>query len=129
MSRASCVKDITLSARASGAALEHKSIETLLLGFTDANSAWDEARGDFLINGRSILPPALLGRLLGEPKWVDLAAYRNGPERNRAKFTELAADFAAAVHGLPKEDLLSEEVRQQRRMLTLACRLQEAFCC
>ncbi len=33
---------------------------------------------------------------------------------------ELAADFAAAIRGVPKEDLLSEEVRQQRRALTLA---------
>src|SRR5262249_6667076 len=33
---------------------------------------------------------------------------------------EASADFAATVHGIPKEDLLSEEVRQQRRALTLA---------
>jgi tetratricopeptide (TPR) repeat protein len=32
----------------------------------------------------------------------------------------LGANFAAAIRGIPKEDLLSEEVRQQRRALTLA---------
>ena len=36
-----------------------------------------------------------------------------------AKFTELAADFAAAIRGVPKEDLLSQEVRQQRRAVNL----------
>jgi hypothetical protein len=32
-----------------------------------------------------------------------------------AKFTELAADFAAAIRGVPKKDPLSQEVREQRR--------------
>jgi tetratricopeptide (TPR) repeat protein len=36
------------------------------------------------------------------------------------QFMLLVADFAAAVHGIPKEDLLSEEVLQQRIALTLA---------
>src|ERR1700747_1265509 len=43
-----------------------------------------------------------------------------GASSRDAKFTELAADFAAAIRGMPKEDLLSQEVRQQRRALTLA---------
>ena len=42
------------------------------------------------------------------------------PIRATASFIELAADFAAALHGMPKEDLLSQEVRQQRRALRLA---------
>jgi hypothetical protein len=46
--------------------------------------------------------------------------HRDGADKRDAKFTELAADFAAAIHGVPKEDLLSQEVRQQRRALTLA---------
>ena len=33
---------------------------------------------------------------------------------------EAAADLAAAIHGLPKEDLLSQEISQQKRALTLA---------
>jgi hypothetical protein len=34
--------------------------------------------------------------------------------------TELAADFAAAIRGMPKEDLLSQELRQQKRALRQA---------
>ena len=45
---------------------------------------------------------------------------RAAASKRDAKFTELAADFAAAIRGTPKEDLLSQEVRQQRRALTLA---------
>jgi tetratricopeptide (TPR) repeat protein len=66
------------------------------------------------------LPPALTGRLPSEPKWVDLRGYREGASPRDSKFLELGADFAAAIRGMPKEDLLSQELRQQRRALTLA---------
>jgi len=36
-----------------------------------------------------------------------------------SEFIGLGADFAAAIRGPPKEDLLSQEVRQQRRAMTL----------
>ena len=62
----------------------------------------------------------LAGRFASEPKWVDLTAYRDGADARDSRFIELAADFAAAIHGMPKEDLLSQEVRQQRRALRLA---------
>ena len=66
------------------------------------------------------LPPVLAGNFASEPKWVDLTAYRDGADPRDARFAELAADFAAAIHGMPKEDLLSQELRQQRRALRLA---------
>jgi tetratricopeptide (TPR) repeat protein len=100
--------------------LEHKSVDTLLVAVTDGELAWDESAVDFGRREGTPLPPALAGRFASEPKWVDLRAYRDGADKRDAKFTELAADFAAAVHGMPKEDLLSQEVRQQRRALTLA---------
>src|SRR5262249_31425803 len=55
-----------------------------------------------------------------EPRWIDLRPYRDSSAAKRAEFMGMAADFAAAIHGIPKEDLLSEEVRQQRRARTLA---------
>ena len=64
--------------------------------------------------------PPVLYRVPDRPKWVDLRGYRIGVTKRDAKFMELSADFAAAIHGLPKEDLLSQEMRQQRRALTLA---------
>jgi tetratricopeptide (TPR) repeat protein len=100
--------------------LDHHSIETLLIGVTDGDLAWDEATGDFAARENTPLPPVLAARFPSEPKWVDLRAYRDGANTRNAKFTELAADFAATIHGTPKEDLLSQEVRQQRRALTLA---------
>ncbi len=66
------------------------------------------------------LPPVLTGRFTSEPKWVDLRAYREGANPRDNRFIDAGADFAAAIHGVPKEDLLSQEVRQQRRALRLA---------
>jgi tetratricopeptide (TPR) repeat protein len=86
----------------------------------DGVIAWDTATGDFGWREDMPLPAALKGRFASEPKWVDLTAYRDGADKRDAKFTELAADFAAAIRGMPKEDLLSQEVRQQHRALTLA---------
>src|SRR5262245_12365302 len=99
--------------------LERRGIDTLLIALTDGKLIWDETAGDFERRQDVPLPPALLGRFSTEPKWVDLTAYRDGAPRRDAKFAELAADLAAAIHGLPKEDLLSQELRQQRHALTL----------
>ena len=98
--------------------LAHKSADTIFVAVTDGVLAWDHGNGDW--RDGAPLPPVLAGRFRSEPKWVDLRAYRGGADKGDAKFTEHAADFAAAIHGMPKEDLLSQEVRQQRRALTLA---------
>lgn len=99
--------------------LAHKSADTLFIGVTDGTLAWGEA-GDFEGAPTPPLPAALKGRFAAEPKWVDLSAYRDGADPRNARFIELGADFAAAIHGMPKEDLLSQEVSQQRRALSLA---------
>jgi tetratricopeptide (TPR) repeat protein len=100
--------------------IEHNSIDTVLIALTHGELFWDEAGGDFAPRANHPLPLALAKRFPHEPKWVDLRPYREGADKRDAKFTELAADFAAAIHGTPKEDLLSQEVRQQRVALTLA---------
>ena len=100
--------------------LEHKGPETLFIGVTDGELAWDAKKSDFKWAATTPLPPVLKGRFPSEPKWVDLCPYREGANPHNAQFIQLGADFAAAIRGMPKEDLLSQEVRQQRRALTLA---------
>src|SRR5262249_41464155 len=95
----------------------------LLIALTDGELSWDSSigeHGDFWRPVGVPLPPGLEDSFLSEPKWVDLRAYRDGADPRNAKFLELGADFAASIHGTPKEDLLSQEVRQQRRALRLA---------
>jgi hypothetical protein len=70
--------------------------------------------------GSNTSPRVLKNRFRDEPRWIDLRPYRDGSTPKGVEFMGLAADFAAAIRGIPKEDLLSEEVRQQRRARTLA---------
>ena len=99
--------------------LDHKSADTLFIALTDGELAWDNAVGDFAGHENTSLPPVLSGRFPTEPKWVDLRTYRGSANPRDSRFIEAGADFAAAIHGMPKEDLLSQEVRQQRRALTI----------
>jgi TIR domain-containing protein len=96
----------------------NKGADTLLVALTDGELKWGE--GDFIRQDPMPLPAPLAGAFASEPKWIDLRPYRGGADARDDKFAELAADFAAAIHGMPKEDLLSQEVRQQRRALRLA---------
>jgi tetratricopeptide (TPR) repeat protein len=100
--------------------LDHKSSDTLFIGLTSGELSWDDQIGDFKWLVGTPLPRAMKGRFASEPKWVDLRAYRDGANPRDAKFINLGADFAAAIRGVPKEDLMSEEVRQQRRAQRLA---------
>ena len=100
--------------------LENRDPSTLLIGLTAGDLSWNSKTGDFKWSPRTPLPKALKGRFASEPKWVDLRPYRDGADPRDTHFVELGADFAAAIHGMPKEDLLSQEVKQQRRALTLA---------
>ena len=100
--------------------LMHRSPDTLFIGLTAGELAWDQNAGDFQWSADTPLPQALKGRFTAEPRWVDLHAFREGADPRSEQLRELGADFAAAIHGMPKEDLLSQEVRQQRRALALA---------
>src|SRR4029078_3667814 len=86
----------------------------------EGERAGEEERGAFVSRAALPVPPALAGRLPSEPKWVDLRGYREASSPRDSKFIEAGAAFAAAIRAITKEDLLSQELRQQRRALTLA---------
>jgi tetratricopeptide (TPR) repeat protein len=100
--------------------LAHNTAETVLIALTAGDLEWQPATGDPVWSAATPLPPALNGHLADEPRWIDLRPYRDNARPTDRRFGELAADFAAAIRGVPKEDLLSQEVRQQRRALRLA---------
>jgi tetratricopeptide (TPR) repeat protein len=99
--------------------IEHKSADTLLLALSEGALSWDKAADDFVWSAATPLPPSLKGRFANEPKWVDLRAFRDATHGPTDELLA-AADLAAAIRGIPKEDLLSEEVRQHRRAMMLS---------
>ena len=101
---------------------ESKSTETLLVGLTDGELVWDETGGDFDWERTDALPRTLEGAFTEEPRWIDLRWARNGDDltlRN-PQFRDAVAELAAPIHGRPKDELASEEVRQHRRTVRIA---------
>jgi tetratricopeptide (TPR) repeat protein len=100
--------------------LANKGTDTLLIGLTHGELEWDGATNDFVRHDGVPLPHVLAGKFTSEPKWIDLRGLRDRTHAGDSRLIEAGADFAAAIHGVPKEDLLSQEVHQQRRALMLA---------
>ncbi len=103
--------------------LRHRDPTTLLIALTDGDLTWDGAAGDFVWSAGTPLPAPLRGAYTSEPLWIDLKLFRGertNASRRNTEFVARAASIAAAVRGVPKEDLFSEELTQQRRALTTA---------
>lgn len=82
---------------------------------TEGDWRWDEAAGD--LEQTSAVPPALRGTFTHEPFHLDLRWARSETDLNlrNARFRLAIANLAAPLHGKPKEDLESEDIRQFRR--------------
>jgi len=101
--------------------LRHRSLATLSIVVTAGHLNWQ--RSDFEWTDDTPLPLSLRDRFAAEPLWVDLRAYRGAqhpPGKQDREFVARVASIAAAILGRAKEDLLSDELRQQRRNLTWA---------
>ncbi len=98
------------------------ALQHLLIVWTDGELVWDEAAGDFDWSRTTALPPELAGVFATEPLWVDLRWARAAAQLSLKdpQFLQAVGDLAAPLHDRPKEDLLGEDVRQQRRALRLA---------
>lgn len=95
---------------------------SLLIALTDADGelSWDHDAGQFNPERSPSLPPSLLDAYPEEPLWVDLrwVEAENVPrgelDLRHPRFRSAVAALASAVHGIPKDDLDGEDVRQYR---------------
>ena len=90
--------------------------EALLIALTGGELAWDDGADDFAWSATTPLPHSLSKAFPAEPRWVDFRelAASTSPADDGG-FLNLVADLSSTIRGLPKEDILSEEVAQQRR--------------
>ena len=103
--------------------LSRKPPETILVAVSGGDLQWSHEVDDFPVDAETPVGAALRGKFEHEPKWVDLREFRSDQTadlRSNDAFRSRAADIAAAVRGMPKEDLFSEELSQQKRALRLA---------
>lgn len=93
-----------------------KSLARLIIVLTGGAIDWDD-EVQRASETSTALPQTLRGRLLSEPRFVDLRWARAEVDTSlsNARFREAVADIAAPMHGVSKDQLLGDDVRQHRR--------------
>lgn len=66
------------------------------------------------LDGANALPPAFSERGLPEPLWVDFRPLRTAEPTDPA-YHAAAVNIAATLHGIPKDELVGEQIRQHRK--------------
>lgn len=99
----------------------HHGTDTMLIVLTGGEIVWDHHRADFDWARTTALPDDLRDCFPGEPLWVDLrwAVPERALSLNHGRFREAVGTLAATVHGISKDELDSEEVRQHARTVRL----------
>ena len=97
--------------------LEHEDPDRIIPVLTEGEFGWV----DGVITGDA-MPAALQGAFSAEPRWVDLRFARTEDQLDlkNPRFSSAVADVAAALRGIPKDELESEEVKQHRRTIRTA---------
>ncbi len=102
--------------------LEHwlhtNGVDRVLVVVTDGEWRWDDLRNDFTDDSTSV-PPVLRGLFAAEPRHLDMrwARTTSDLDRQRLALRSAIADLAAPIHGIPKDELEGEDVRQHRRTI------------
>ena len=93
-----------------------KSPDRILPVVTDGEWQWDPQRGDFTEQSTAV-PAALRGVFAEEPLYLDLRWARDDQHLSlrHSRFRDAIAQLAAPMHGVSKDDLEGEDVRQHRR--------------
>jgi hypothetical protein len=96
--------------------IEHRDIMALLIVLTDGTIVWDSEFLDFNWKLTSALPDLLRTKFPHEPLYVDLrwAKTEETLDLRHSRFRNAVLDIATPLHGIPKEDLDSDDVRQHR---------------
>ncbi|MGM1058932.1 toll/interleukin-1 receptor domain-containing protein [Saccharothrix sp. Mg75] len=93
---------------------EHREPETFLIVRAGGAIAWGD--DDFDWDATDALPRDLAGWFPAEPLWADLAWAGSDDELSlrHSRFRSVVTSVAAPLHGLPKDELDSEDVRRHR---------------
>lgn len=96
---------------------ETKPDAPLLLALTEGELDWDDDAASFDSELSTALPPALADAYKEEPGWVDLRPFEHRDDlniRTSADFRRTIADIAAPIHGVDRDEIEGEDLRQYR---------------
>ncbi len=100
--------------------LKNRTADKVLIVITSGTVAWSTAASEFDWQHTTALPQALREAFHLEPFYVDLSWAHEAQFLHDARFRDAILDLAAPLHGRPKDDLDSEDLRQHRRTLRIA---------
>jgi len=97
--------------------LSSKSVDRILPVVTAGLWQWDEAAGDFTADSTAV-PAALRGVFSEEPLHLDLrwAKRESNLTLDHHRFRDAVAQLAAPMHGISREELVGEDLRQHRKV-------------
>jgi WD40 repeat protein len=100
--------------------IEHRGLEQLMLVVAAGSLHWDEDTARFDPQTSDAAPPVLTkpGSVPFEPLFIDVSD--DAPWDHRApNFRDKITALAAPIHGKPKDELASDDLREQRRFRRL----------
>jgi WD40 repeat protein len=97
---------------------EHKRTDRILLVLTGGELYWNPDLGDFDPHRSTALPRRLVGTFANEPLWLDLRWSKSSArvDPGDPRFQDALASISAPIRGVPKDELIGEDIRQQRRL-------------
>jgi WD40 repeat protein len=97
--------------------LEHRDPNRLLAVVTDGEWIWNRDQNGFDTQRSTAVPPTLVGAFREEPRHIDLRWVRGDTELSSRtpRLRDQVAEIAAPIHGISKEDLIGDDLRQHRR--------------
>jgi hypothetical protein len=94
-----------------------KGSDSILPVLTDGTWVWNAETNDFDRGASTAVHPSLYGIFRSQPLYLDMAWAKNEYHltlRN-ARFRDQLAALAAPMHGVTKDELEGDDVREQRR--------------
>src|ERR1051325_8902216 len=101
--------------------LTRQAASRMLLVLTDGEIVWNADGKDFDWGITTALTSAMRGKFTEEPLWVDMRWAKTSEQLSLRNplFRDVVADLSAALRGIPKDDLIGEDLRQHRRAIFL----------
>ncbi|QDT35970.1 hypothetical protein [Stratiformator vulcanicus] len=101
---------------------EHRKSQNVLIVLSDGEIGWDGAKQDFDWNKTNSLPNTFQNVFEHEPLFIDLRWVESEEDRSlkHPKFADAVATLAAAIHKVPKDELIGTDVREHRRFKVAA---------